>query len=153
MLVLTDAATPTAVDDPVTGTVPEMREEVVTMHARLGDLPLEMKVNDIETRGVDWGGQVVRSIDLPAGTDFTPLFRGLPGDLCQCPHWGIVLEGSITVRYADGTDETTIAGETFYWRGGHTGWTHEGVTFLEMSPAAAIAPVLEHLGAQLSSAG
>jgi hypothetical protein len=24
----------------------------------------------------------------PAGLDTTPLFKGLPDDLCQCPHWG-----------------------------------------------------------------
>ena len=33
---------------------------------------------------------------LPAGADFTPLFAGLPGDRCDCPHWGYVVEGSIT---------------------------------------------------------
>jgi hypothetical protein len=73
----------------------------------------------------------------------------LPGDLCQCPHWGYLIAGSISLRYADGTEETTSAGETYYWPGGHTGWSAEGVTFLEMSPAAQLAPVLEHLARQL----
>ena len=35
----------------------------------------------------------VRHLDLPPGADFTPLFEGLPGDLCQCPHWGYVARG------------------------------------------------------------
>ena len=30
---------------------------------------------------------------LAAGVDTTPLFQGLEGDLCQCPHWGFVLSG------------------------------------------------------------
>jgi hypothetical protein len=28
-----------------------------------------------------------------ADADLAPLFAGLPGDRCQCPHMGYVLEG------------------------------------------------------------
>jgi hypothetical protein len=122
------------------------------MRATITDVPLEMKVNGIETRGVTWGDITVRHIDLPAGVDFTPLFQGLPGNLCQCPHWGAVTAGSITIRYADGTEERAGAGDLFYWPAGHTGWTDEGVTFVELSPADAIRPVLEHLASQMSPA-
>jgi hypothetical protein len=62
-----------------------------------------------------------------------------------------VLEGAITVQYADGTQETTGAGELYYWPGGHTGWTDNGVVFMEFSPAEQLQPILEHLGAQLSA--
>lgn len=122
------------------------------MRHAVNDIPIEMQVGEIETRGIEYGDQLLRHIDLPAGTDFTPLFVGLPGDMCQCPHWGVVLEGAITVRYADGSEETTSAGETYYWPGGHTGWTDNGVVFVEFSPKAEIQPVLEHLGAQLMPA-
>ena len=37
----------------------------------------------------------------------------------------------------------------YYWPGGHTGWTDDGVTFVEFSPAEELRPVLEHVGAQL----
>ena len=120
------------------------------MRATVPEIPVEMEVDGIETRGVDWGGQLVRHLDLPAGVDFTPLFVGLPGDMCQCPHWGWVLSGSIHLRYADGTEEVTRAGEAYHWPAGHTGWTDEGVVFVEFSPAADLAPVLEHLGRQMS---
>src|SRR6187399_2597534 len=33
---------------------------------------------------------------LAKGVDTTPLFEGLEGDLCQCPHWGFVLKGQLT---------------------------------------------------------
>ncbi|MDP1857748.1 MAG: hypothetical protein Q8K82_03710 [Gemmatimonadaceae bacterium] len=122
------------------------------MHATITDLALEMQVGEIETRGEDWGGQLVRHIDLPAGTDFTPLFKGLPGDMCQCPHWGLIVEGSITLRYTDGREETSQAGELYFWPGGHTGWTDTGVVFIEFSPTAELTPVLEHLAAQLAQA-
>ncbi len=121
------------------------------MHTQVREIPLEMAVDGIETRGVQWGDQLVRHIDLPPGVDFTPMFVGLPGDRCQAAHWGIVLGGSITVRYEDGTEETTSAGEAYHWPGGHTGWTDEGVVFLEFSVASEIQPVLEHLAAQMAA--
>ena len=61
----------------------------------------------------------------------------------------MVTAGSIRLRFADGTEETTSAGDAYYWPAGHTGWTDEGVTFFEVSPAAELQPVLEHLAAQL----
>ena len=123
------------------------------MRTTISDMPIELQVGDIETRASECDGVLARHIELPAGVDFTPLFKGLPGDLCQCPHWGYVLAGSIRLRYADGTEELNSAGDVYYWPGGHTGWTDEGVTFLEFSPTAEIQPVLEHLAAQMAAAG
>ena len=121
------------------------------MHSDINAIPLEMKLDGIETRGLAWGDILVRHIDLPPGVDFTPLFKGLPDDRCQCPHWGYVFSGAITVCATDGTEETTRAGEVFYWPAGHTGWTDEGVAFLEFSPTEQLRPVLEHLAAQLAT--
>ena len=124
------------------------------MHATMQDLPLEMQIgDDLAAHGTEWGDTSVRALRLPAGTDLRPLLAGLPGDRCACPHWGYVVDGSMTVRYEDGTEETTSAGELFYWPGGHTGWTDDGVTFVEFSPAAEIAPVLAHLAAKVAAAG
>ncbi len=120
------------------------------MRAQVTDIPIEMALDGIETRGIDWGGQLVRSIELPPGVDFAPLLVGLKDDLCQCPHWGYILSGSIHIRYADGTEETSAAGDLYYWPGGHTGRTDEGVTFLEFSPAAEIRPVLENIASRLA---
>jgi hypothetical protein len=120
------------------------------MQTTTADMPIEMQVDGIETRASECDGVLARHIQLPAGVDFTPLFKGLPGDLCQCPHWGYVIAGSIRLRYADGTEELSSAGDVYHWKGGHTGWTDEGVTFLEFSPTAEITPVLEHLAAQMA---
>ena len=101
--------------------------------------------------GEDWGGQLVRHLRPAAGRRLhARCSQGLPGDMCQCPHWGYVIAGSITVRYADGTEEISRAGDLYYWPGGHTGWTDDGVTFVEFSPAEELRPVLEHVGAQLA---
>ena len=120
------------------------------MRANSNEMEVELEVGDIHTRGEEWGEQSVRHVDLPPGADLRPLLKGLPGDVCSCPHWGYVIAGSIHVQYADGTQDVNRAGDLYYWPGGHTGWTDEGVTFVEFSPAAEIRPVLEHLGAQLA---
>ena len=122
------------------------------MKATKHGLTQEMKTGGIETRGDDWGEQRVRHIELPAGTDFTPLLKGLPGDVCHCPHWGYVLKGSITLRFADGSQEVSREGEMYYWPAGHTGWTEEGVSFIEFSPATEIRTVMEHLATKMAAA-
>jgi len=122
------------------------------MHKPTDEMTIEMEAGPLVTRGEEWGGQLVRHLTLPPGADFRPLFRGLPGDRCGCPHWGYVVAGSIHVQYADGTEEVSRAGDLYYWPGGHTGWTDEGVTFIELSPADDLRPVLDHVSAQLASA-
>jgi hypothetical protein len=118
------------------------------MKGRYEDLALQMQGEELEIRGEEWGEMVVRQLTLPAGTDFTPLLEGLPDDLCPTPHWGRVLEGEMHIRYADGTEEVTRAGEFFYWPARHTGWTEGGVIFIEVSPAEQTRRVTEHVNAK-----
>jgi ethanolamine utilization protein EutQ (cupin superfamily) len=44
--------------------------------------------------------------------------KGLPDDRCQCPHWGYVVNGRLTFRYAD-REEISEAGDVFYTPPGH----------------------------------
>jgi hypothetical protein len=120
------------------------------MRAAPNEMTVELEVGDIHTKGEEWGDQLVRHLSLPPGADFRPQLAGLPGDECDCPHWGYVVSGSIRIRYTDGTEEVSKAGDLYYWPGGHTGWSDEGVTFIEFSPAEQLRPVLEHVGAQLA---
>ena len=123
------------------------------MRKSVTELDSELEVDEIHTKGEEWGGQLVRYVDLPPGADFTLLFKGLPDDRCQCAHWGYIISGTIHVRYADGTEDVNRAGDLYYWPGGHTGRTDEGVVFVEFSPAEELRPVLEHVGARLAPAG
>src|SRR6266568_471424 len=67
--------------------------------------------------------------------DATPLMKGLPDDRCQCPHWGYVVSGKVTFRYAD-RDEIFEAGDAFYTPPGHVPVKHEpGTEFVMFSPA------------------
>src|SRR3954468_24982620 len=57
-----------------------------------------------EARLAELDGYTVAFEEFSEGGDFSPLFRGLPDDRCQSPHWGVVVKGSITFRSADGGD-------------------------------------------------
>ena len=50
--------------------------------------------------------------------DLAPLLKGLPGNSCQCPHWGYVTAGRLTVRYSD-REEVIEPGDAFYTPPGH----------------------------------
>jgi hypothetical protein len=86
-----------------------------------------------EGRFDEIGDYTVAFEQFEVGGDFAPLFRGLPGDRCQAPHWGIVLKGRLTFTYADGED-IVEAGEAYYAPPGHTPAAHPGTETIEFSP-------------------
>jgi hypothetical protein len=65
--------------------------------------------------------------------DATPLFRGLPDDRCQSPHWGYVVGGRITFRFAD-RDEVYETGDAYYAPPGHIPVIDAGTELVEFSP-------------------
>ena len=65
------------------------------------------------------GGYTVAFETYTADADLAPLFAGLPGDRCQCAHWGYVVKGKITFKTETG-DETFEAGDAYYVGPGHT---------------------------------
>jgi hypothetical protein len=65
--------------------------------------------------------------------DLAPLPKGLPGDSCQCPHWGYVTAGRITVRYGD-REELLEPGDAFYMPPGHVPAASAGTEFVMFSP-------------------
>lgn len=87
---------------------------------------------------------------LAGGTDLTPLLEGLEDDLCQCPHWGYVLEGTLTASYSDGSKEITETGELFYWPPGHTVQANDDSEIVMFSPQDEHAEVLDHILTKMS---
>ena len=70
--------------------------------------------------------------------DATPLMKGLPEDRCQCPHWGYVIKGRLTYRFAD-REEVFEAGDAFYLPPGHIPVANEpGSEMVQFSPAEAL---------------
>ena len=80
-------------------------------------------------------GYAVNFVQFLQDVDGTFLMKGLPDDKCQCPHWGYVLKGKMTYRYAD-RDDTYVAGEAYYAPPGHIPVKHEpGTEIVMFSPA------------------
>jgi len=85
-----------------------------------------------EGRFDELGDYTVAFEQFSDGGDMAPLFRGLPDDRCQCPHWGIVVKGRLTFTYADGQD-VIEAGEAYYAHAGHTPAADAGTETIEFS--------------------
>lgn len=82
---------------------------------------------------------------LAAGVDTTPLFEGLEGNLCQCPHWGFVLKGQITTTDRSGARETVKANDLFYWPPGHNVRVDADAEIVMFSPQHEHTHVLDHM--------
>ncbi|CAN0587205.1 unnamed protein product, partial [Ectocarpus sp. 12 AP-2014] len=109
------------------------------------DLPTRLEGGGVCFQGQDCDEMNVARVRFPAGADASPLLEGLPDNLCQCPHWGTVLKGSIHVTYADGSQETVQAGEVYYWPPGHTVRVDEDYEALEFSPSGPMGELMNHL--------
>lgn len=82
---------------------------------------------------------------LAAGVDTTPLFVGLHGNHCHCPHWGFVLRGRITTTDAKGTQETVNANDLFYWPPGHNVKVDADAEIVMFSPQREHSQVIDHM--------
>ena len=73
------------------------------MHVSKADLQPTV-IGEYEGRSVDSGEFRIAFESMPAHfpPDESP-FKGLPGDRCQCDHWGYLFEGSFRVTYTDGS--------------------------------------------------
>lgn len=86
---------------------------------------------------------------LSAGVDIAMLLQGLENDLCQSPHWGYLLEGELTVTYADGTEEVVHEQELFYWPPGHSVRVSRDAEVILFSPQREHGIVIDHLISQM----
>ena len=89
----------------------------------------------VEDRHADLDGYAVSFVTFRDDIDATPLLKGLPDDRCQCPHWGYVVKGRMTMRFGD-REEVFEAGDAFYSPPGHVPVSHEpGTEIVQFSPA------------------
>lgn len=122
------------------------------MRASKNELPIMLEAGAASIRGADWGEMRAALVAVPAGTDFGPLLKGLPDDLCQGPHWGYVLKGRLRVRYASGEEEVLRAGDVYHMPPGHTGVAEEDTEFLEIEPPHAHQAFLDNAHRNLAAA-
>lgn len=124
--------------------------ETASFHSAFDKIPQNPKNGFTNVYGL--GGMSVGYMNIPSPADFTPMFEGLPGNMCNSPHWGYVLEGSVKIKYPDGREETVNAGEVFYWPAPHTGVVEKNVKFIDFSPDGKFIPVIEHVGKKMAAA-
>jgi hypothetical protein len=104
--------------------MPKLSKETAPNAADLGPM---------STRSGELAGYTVEFTTFHEDADGAPVFRGLPDDRCQSPHWGYVLSGAVTFRYAD-RDETYAAGYAYYAEPGHVPVVTTGTEVVEFSP-------------------
>ena len=127
---------------------------------------MRLSRNDIPTR-IDVPGAVARQqpdfgsapadatfgaewFSLGAGTDIAPLLHGLEDDACQAPHWGYVTAGRLVVSYTDGSEETCVGHDLFYWPPGHSVRVEEDAEIILFSPQDAHGAVMDHMVDQMA---
>ena len=95
--------------------------------------PTTMDFDIAEDRSCQLDDFTVNFVTIRQDHDLAPMLASLPGGMCQCPHWGVMNKGRMTVRYADRT-EVFEAGDAFYMSPGHTPAAEAGTEFIQFSP-------------------
>ena len=98
------------------------------------DLPIAAEIPEGTVRQVTWGNMTVEAGVLRKDWDGAAMFKGLPDDRCQCPHWGYVIKGQMRYKYAD-HEEVYRAGDVYYGAPGHVPFLEAGCEYVEFSPA------------------
>jgi hypothetical protein len=87
----------------------------------------------VEDRHGELDGYTINFVSFRQDIDGTPMLKGLPDDRCQCPHWGYVVKGKLTFRFAD-RDEVFMPGDAFYLPPGHIPLAEAGSEYVQFSP-------------------
>jgi mannose-6-phosphate isomerase-like protein (cupin superfamily) len=106
------------------------------MHGSKQTLPIVLETPTVTSQQVVWGEMNVAIESFAEDTDPTELFKGLPHNQCQCPHWGYVIKGQLRIRYND-REEVITAGSAYYIEPGHIPWIASGTEVVEFSPQGA----------------
>ena len=119
-------------------------------HTRKEEAPIVVDEAVIEGRYVELGPYTVGFETFRQDADPAPLFAGLPDDRCQCPHWGVVRSGQVTIRYVD-REETYRAGDAYYAEPGHLPLVFAGTELVEFSPTEQLQQTMGVLGANMAA--
>ncbi|MEA3217630.1 MAG: hypothetical protein QOJ19_3786 [Acidimicrobiia bacterium] len=122
------------------------------MHITKNDIPAKINVPGAVARQVtDFGdpsGYASLSAEyfsLGAGTDIAPLLKGLHDDACHAPHWGFILSGEVVVSYTNGSQETCVGEDLFFWPPGHSVRVVRDAEVILFSPQKEHTEVMDHM--------
>jgi hypothetical protein len=99
----------------------------------------------VEDRHTELENYTASFVTFRQAVDSAPMLKGLPGDLCQAPHWGYVLKGTVIFGYPDGTEERCEVGDAFYAPAPHTSRTEADTEYLQFSPTRELRIVEENI--------
>ena len=108
-----------------------------------------VEVEGFTGRYAELGGYTVGWESYTRDQDPAPLFRGLPDDRCQCPHWGVVTAGRVVFRYAE-REETYSAGQAYHAEPGHLPLLFDGTSLIEFSPTGELGRTMAVIQANLA---
>ncbi len=114
------------------------------------EIPVVFGEGEFVSRQAQWGEMNVAFEKAPTGMDSRPLFEGLPGESCQCPHWGYVIKGRMRVIYPD-REEVVNAGDAYYLEPGHNVVCEEGGELVEFSPKGEYKKTMEAVERKMAS--
>src|ERR1700730_14594940 len=121
--------------------------------------PVTSRVSTNARFRIECAGGVPDGRDMELGytvappVDCTPGYQGLPGGVCQCPHYGYVFTGRMRAVYpgTDWPDEIAEAGDVYFFPAGHSLIYDEPSEVLELNPAAALQALMNHFETMMSS--
>lgn len=103
------------------------------------------RIGEFESQLLELGAMVAVRHLIPAGFDSTPLYRGLPDDMCPCEHWCYLVGGRLRYRFADGGESVFTAGEAFHLRSGHIADALEDSELIEFTAGEDYRRKADHL--------
>jgi glyoxylate utilization-related uncharacterized protein len=121
--------------------MPKVSKETASIVAAMGPM---------ESHSEQLGDYIVGFATFHEAGDATPLFKGLPDDRCQAAHWGYIIKGRVTFKYAD-HDEVYEAGDAYYAPPGHIPVVEAGTECVEFSTAVEYAQTLGVLERNLAA--
>jgi hypothetical protein len=116
------------------------------------EAPVAMESDVLTSRHAELDDFTVVFETYHVDADGAPVFKGLPDDRCQCPHWGVVQTGQITFRWID-HEETYGAGDAYYAGPGHLPLITAGTSLVEFSPSDSLQQTMAVIEANLATAG
>ncbi|MFZ5784841.1 MAG: hypothetical protein ACOY3Y_00230 [Acidobacteriota bacterium] len=111
---------------------------------RRSDLTIRVEAEGIELRTKEVGGMTAGWVRLAKGVDLGGATKGLPDDLCPCPHWGYVIRGKVRMKTKNGNRDYE-AGQAFYWGPGHAPAALEDSEYIDFSPTDDFERVISHI--------
>ena len=115
------------------------------MHYKLEDIPVIS--GDAENggcmRSIKAGEMEIGATWTTGPADYSDVYKGLPGDVCPCDHYGYIFSGRIRVRYEDKTEEVIGPGEVYWIPKGHVLIYEEATHHLEINPHRELRQLME----------